>query len=81
MYRANEYNMLKSSKGNVKIFEYEKGEWTYHAKGAWLYERDYPHPELPVMTVIGSSNYSARYIFPHLILADRTEETQNASCT
>lgn len=61
MYRANEYDLLKQNKGkNVKICEYENGEWTFHAKGAWFYEKDYLSPDLPVMTVIGSSNYSAR---------------------
>lgn len=42
MYRVNEYNVLKSNEklGNIRIFEYEKGEWTYHAKGAWIYEKD-----------------------------------------
>lgn len=42
MYRVNELKMLKEqkSKGNdhIAIFEYENGEWTYHAKGAWIYE-------------------------------------------
>lgn len=60
MYRANEYNLLKKNKGNVRIFEYEKGEWTFHAKGAWVYETEVPSPELPVMTIIGSSNFSQR---------------------
>ncbi len=55
MYRANELSVLKHSKSNVKIFEYENGEWTFHAKGAWFYEGD-----TPSMTVIGSSNYSYR---------------------
>ena len=56
MYRANELQVLKSTK-NAKIFEYEKGEWTFHAKGAWIYEAG---ETLPSMTVIGSSNYSFR---------------------
>lgn len=61
MYRAVEYKLLKKNKhGNLKIFEYENGEWTYHAKGAWIYEKSLPHPELPVMTIIGSSNFSQR---------------------
>jgi CDP-diacylglycerol--glycerol-3-phosphate 3-phosphatidyltransferase len=42
-YRINELNTLKmnQSKGNsnVSIYEYEKGEWTFHAKGAWIYEK------------------------------------------
>ena len=42
MYRVNELKMLKEQKskgnGHIAIFEYENGEWTYHAKGAWIYE-------------------------------------------
>ena len=41
MYRANELSLLQSNKnGNIKIHEYENGEWTFHAKGAWLYEKN-----------------------------------------
>ena len=60
MYRVNELKILNRNKknGNIRIFEYENGEWTYHAKGAWFYEKD--DPEKPAMTVIGSSNYSYR---------------------
>lgn len=59
MYRANELSVLQqtSKKSNVKIFEYENGEWTFHAKGAWFYEKE---QSTPSMTVIGSSNYSYR---------------------
>lgn len=47
MYRVNELNVLEGNKsqGNISIHEYEHGEWTYHAKGAWLYEQD--QPEVP----------------------------------
>lgn len=60
MYRANELRVLQSnkSKQNIKIHEWEDGEATYHAKGAWLYEEAAQHG--PSMTVIGSSNYSYR---------------------
>ena len=59
MYRANELDVLKANKGkdNINIFEYENGDWTYHAKGAWFYEES---EDTPAMTVIGSSNYSYR---------------------
>jgi CDP-diacylglycerol---glycerol-3-phosphate 3-phosphatidyltransferase len=40
------------------MFEYENGEWTFHAKGAWLYEKS--QPEVPQMTIVGSSNFSRR---------------------
>lgn len=60
MYRANELRVLSSNKkqGNIQIHEWENGEATYHAKGAWLYENAAQHG--PSMTVIGSSNYSYR---------------------
>ena len=57
MYRANELSVLQSTKGNLNLFEWESGEWTFHAKGAWFYE---PNENTPVATVIGSSNYSYR---------------------
>jgi CDP-diacylglycerol--glycerol-3-phosphate 3-phosphatidyltransferase len=59
MYRVNELAVLKqtSKGGNVKIHEWESGEWTFHAKGAWIYEEG---EELPQATIIGSSNYSFR---------------------
>lgn len=42
MYRANELRVLKGNQktGNINIHEYENGEWTFHAKGAWVYEQD-----------------------------------------
>ena len=65
MYRANELSVLKSNKKNqnISIHEYEKGDWSYHAKGAWVYEKPQAgEAEVvgPAMTVIGSSNYSYR---------------------
>ena len=49
---------MKNNKSkSVKISEYEKGDWTFHAKGAWVYEKD---QDWPSMSVIGSSNYSHR---------------------
>ena len=59
MYRANELKVLQDNKlGNVRIHEYERNGWTFHAKGAWLYET--PADVGPSMTIIGSSNYSYR---------------------
>jgi hypothetical protein len=44
MYRVNEYNLLKQNKNkNIQIYEYTKGEWTFHAKGAWIYENSEPN--------------------------------------
>lgn len=58
MYREFELNLLKKCKNNQKInlFEYVRKDWTFHAKGAWIYEGS----DTPNMTVIGSSNYSYR---------------------
>ena len=59
LYRLNAIDLLKSNKNkNMHIHEYTNGDWTYHAKGAWIYEND--EPAGPVMTVIGSSNFSNR---------------------
>ena len=60
MYRVNELRILRETQKhkNVRMFEYENGEWTFHAKGAWLYEKTQPH--LPQMTIVGSSNFSRR---------------------
>ena len=47
MYRVNELRILRETQKhkNVRMFEYENGEWTFHAKGAWLYEKT--QPQLP----------------------------------
>lgn len=41
------------------MFEYEKPDWTYHAKGLWYY---LPDAQLPAMTLIGSSNFGERSV-------------------
>lgn len=43
----------------IHLFEYEKPDWTYHAKGLWYY---LPDAELPSMTLIGSSNFGERSV-------------------
>ncbi|KAF9930467.1 hypothetical protein FBU30_000437 [Linnemannia zychae] len=43
----------------IKIEEYARKGWTYHAKGLWVYP---PHSEFPVMTTIGSPNFGYRSI-------------------
>ena len=54
--------MLKgTTKDNVHLYEYENGDWTFHGKGAWLYEGDgTKSAENLTMSIIGSSNYSYR---------------------
>ena len=62
IYRANEEILLKGVKNdNVHLYEYENGDWTFHGKGAWLYEGDGTRSgENLTMSIIGSSNYSYR---------------------
>ena len=61
MYREYELLLLKkwtnNINGNVKLYEFQKDGWTFHAKGCWVYENGSKYPNL---TVIGSSNYSYR---------------------
>ncbi len=55
IYRVNEMEMIRGFP-NINLNEWESGDWTFHAKGAWLYN------ELGSvdMSVIGSSNFSHR---------------------
>lgn len=39
LYRLNAINILKRNE-HLRIHEWQQGDWTYHAKGAWLYEKD-----------------------------------------
>ncbi|CDK13331.1 CDP-diacylglycerol--glycerol-3-phosphate 3-phosphatidyltransferase [Caenorhabditis elegans] len=41
---------------NVKMFEYRREEWTFHAKGLWAEHNN------QLMTLIGSSNYGYRSV-------------------
>ena len=43
----------------VKLYEFEKPNWTYHAKGLWYY---LPDSTLPDVTLIGSSNFGERSV-------------------
>ena len=46
----------------MEIYEYENSGWTFHGKGAWIYEdvQDASMKERVTMSVIGSSNFSYR---------------------
>lgn len=65
-YAENEREFLEhaekifSNDGQIQMFEYERSEWTYHAKGLWLYDQEKEHT--PVLTCIGSPNFGARSI-------------------
>lgn len=43
----------------IKLFEYDRTGWTYHAKGLWYY---LPESFLPDLTLIGSSNFGERSV-------------------
>lgn len=43
----------------IKLFEYERTGWTYHAKGLWYY---LPESFTPDLTLIGSSNFGERSV-------------------
>lgn len=58
LYRVYELKLLNNLKNQkIKVNEYKKGEWTFHAKGLWLFENN---EEKPSLTIIGSSNFSNR---------------------
>lgn len=43
----------------IKLFEYQRPGWTYHAKGLWYY---LPGSYMPDLTLIGSSNFGERSV-------------------
>ncbi|CAH1763421.1 5794_t:CDS:2, partial [Entrophospora sp. SA101] len=50
----------KFNKNNlIKMYEYKRENWTFHAKGLWYYFNNNKYPSL---TLIGSSNYGYRSI-------------------
>jgi len=63
-YRVYEYLILKKLAKNkndhVNLYEFYKGQWTFHSKGAWFYENK---EDFPSLTAIGSTNYSHRSYF------------------
>ncbi|EGF78317.1 hypothetical protein BATDEDRAFT_90813 [Batrachochytrium dendrobatidis JAM81] len=42
----------------VRIFEFYRADWTWHAKGLWMYQ--HADPQSPYVTTIGSSNMNQR---------------------
>ncbi|UJR15015.1 hypothetical protein I4U23_001992 [Adineta vaga] len=64
-YSENEREFIEKAEnkcandGQIQMFEYYRSQWTYHAKGLWLYEKG---KEYPVLTCIGSPNFGARSI-------------------
>jgi CDP-diacylglycerol--glycerol-3-phosphate 3-phosphatidyltransferase len=45
-----------SNDGQIQMCEYYRPEWTYHAKGLWLYEKD---SDYPILTCVGSPNFGS----------------------
>lgn len=43
----------------IKLYEYQRKGWTYHAKGLWYY---LPGSYMPDLTLIGSSNFGERSV-------------------
>ncbi|CAF4845591.1 unnamed protein product [Pieris macdunnoughi] len=50
-----EYNQIS----RVRILEYERQGWTFHAKGLWYYP---PGKEFPWLTIVGSANLGERSV-------------------
>ncbi|ESN90719.1 hypothetical protein HELRODRAFT_71229 [Helobdella robusta] len=47
----------------IKMYEYNRPNWTVHSKGVWLYPpSDQNGPDLPYLTLVGSSNYGYRSV-------------------
>ncbi|TFK46642.1 hypothetical protein OE88DRAFT_1667261 [Heliocybe sulcata] len=48
---------IGGSQQGVQLSEWERGGWTYHAKGLWLSPT---HDSAPVLTLLGSTNLNSR---------------------
>lgn len=55
------YEQIKENgqEERFSLLEYERENWTYHAKGLWYHHNG---STLPCMTVVGSSNYGERSV-------------------
>jgi len=52
---------IHDESSNIKIHEYVRPGWTYHAKGLWASYRDKESGELlPNVTILGSTNFGRR---------------------
>lgn len=49
----------------IKCYEYNRNEWSFHAKGMWFYNKN---SNYPVMSIIGSSNFSKSFNIKQLTL-------------
>ncbi|CAF1547044.1 unnamed protein product [Rotaria sp. Silwood1] len=48
--------------GQIQMYEYYRPQWTYHAKGLWLYEENRNNNNYPILTCVGSPNFGVRSI-------------------
>ncbi|XP_029454996.1 CDP-diacylglycerol--glycerol-3-phosphate 3-phosphatidyltransferase, mitochondrial [Rhinatrema bivittatum] len=49
----------KGQQGRICLQEYYRTNWTFHAKGLWLYQKGH---SLPCLTLIGSPNFGYRSV-------------------
>ncbi|XP_077980531.1 CDP-diacylglycerol--glycerol-3-phosphate 3-phosphatidyltransferase, mitochondrial-like [Glandiceps talaboti] len=43
----------------IRLYEYYRDKWTFHAKGLWYY---FPHQVLPSLSLLGSTNFGYRSV-------------------
>ena len=57
------YNLLlsKNLQNRIKMFEYQREGWTFHAKGLW-YTPSMSISSLPCLTMVGSPNFGYRSV-------------------
>ena len=63
----------------IRLFEYWRPKWTFHAKGLWYY---LPESAYPIATMVGSANYGYRSVEKDLeaqfTIVTRNEHLQKA---
>ena len=61
LHRSNMFlKRITNLNDRIKFYEFQRHNWSFHAKGVWYY-RD--GSELPVLTLVGSPNYGYRSIW------------------
>ncbi len=68
----------KSTSQHIRIFEYVREKWTYHAKGLWIYDSK---TNQPILTMIGSPNFGRRSVErdleAQLVIVTRNQHLQS----
>ncbi|KAI6654302.1 CDP-diacylglycerol--glycerol-3-phosphate 3-phosphatidyltransferase, mitochondrial isoform X1 [Oopsacas minuta] len=57
--------LIKDSNKHIKYYEFQKENWSFHAKGIWYYKNG---DDFPFLTLIGSPNYGYRSVWRDLEL-------------